>query len=346
MTSPLETTRTGVTEATHGEQARAVQVLLVLQVLAWSVMGASCAHTAAEPPFTLKPLGSNVWAAIDNPKAKAPGYSNAGFVIGTDGVAVIDTFASADAAKQLRAEIRKLTKLPIKFVINTHYHSDHVTGNGVFVQTGAVVFGHRNVRDWIHAENLRLLTEGAAAAHETVSPQLRATIEGLVPPAVVYDTGVDLYLGARRLQVRSFPGHTGGDSVVLLPDAKIAFAGDLFWRNTAPNTVDASTNPWTETLNTLTKDHAEYTFVPGHGDVGTAQDVVAFRQYLETLRQLVGAAQTEGKSHSAVVETVMGPLKAQYGRWDYFDIEAPANIREMEAELTGKKRVPVPLAVQ
>src|SRR5271165_2971771 len=93
--------------------------------------------------FTIKPLGNNVFAAIKAPNSKAG--SNAGFVIGDDGVAVIDTFQDADAAKQLLTEIRKLTKLPVKFVVNTHYHLDHVTGNGVFARAGAVIIAHRNV---------------------------------------------------------------------------------------------------------------------------------------------------------------------------------------------------------
>src|SRR5688572_8304467 len=86
------------------------------------------------PSFTLKQVGANVWAAIDNPAAKGVAAANGGFVIGDDGVAVIDSFASANAAKELLTEIRQRTKLPIRFVINTHYHGDHVGGNGVFAE--------------------------------------------------------------------------------------------------------------------------------------------------------------------------------------------------------------------
>jgi hypothetical protein len=87
-------------------------------------------------------------------------------------------------------------------------------------------------------------------------------------------------------------------------------------------------------------DEAGYAFVPGHGDVGNAQDVAAFRDYLTTLRKLVADAQAQGKSDGAVVEAVMTPLTEQYGQWDYFTYLAQPNILEMDAELRGKKRIP------
>src|SRR5260221_1831922 len=76
-------------------------------------------------PFQLKLIGPNIWAAIDDTKGDAG--ANAGFVVGDDGVAVIDTFENEAAAKALMKQINALTHLPIKFVINTHYHLDHLT---------------------------------------------------------------------------------------------------------------------------------------------------------------------------------------------------------------------------
>jgi glyoxylase-like metal-dependent hydrolase (beta-lactamase superfamily II) len=66
---------------------------------------------------------------------------------------VIDT--APNAGKALLAEIRQRTKLPIEFVVNTHYHPDHVANNGVFTEAGATILAHRNVRGWIHKENLK-----------------------------------------------------------------------------------------------------------------------------------------------------------------------------------------------
>src|ERR1700730_5846163 len=217
-----------------GNSTGAMRVFLLPHVLLLCASSAKCAQRFAELPFTLKQVGPNAWAAIDNHKARASSGANAGFVIGEDGVAVIDTFASTEAATKLLAEIRKVTKAPVRFVVNTHYHLDHVAGNGVFAGAGALVLAQRNVRDWIHTENLRMMTTAAAAAHDIITAEQRAVVEALVPPSVVYDEAVDLYLGSREIQVRRFPGHTGGGSVVLVPDAEIAFAGDLLWRHHVP----------------------------------------------------------------------------------------------------------------
>ena len=132
------------------------------------------AQQPAESPYTLKQVGPNAWAAIDNSNAKAPAGANAGFVIGDDGVVVIDTFASADAATRLLADIRMRTTAPVKFVVNTHYHADHVAGNAVFANTGATVVAQRNVRGWIHTENLKFLGPNP-------KPEQKAFIDTLRP---------------------------------------------------------------------------------------------------------------------------------------------------------------------
>jgi cyclase len=212
--------------------------------------------------FTLKPLGHNVYAAIDNAKGEAG--ANAGFVIGEEGVAVIDTFENPEAAKQMLTEIRKLTKLPVKYVINTHYHIDHVTGNRIFQEAGAVVFAQRNVWTWIHTEDLKFFGK-------EIKPEEKAMVEQLGAPDVVYDSGVTLFLGSRRLDVRVYPGHTGGDSVAFIDDAAVVFGGDLFWRNTLPNLIDATTAAWLATLDSIASAAPSATFVPGQVKIRSAR---------------------------------------------------------------------------
>jgi cyclase len=302
---------------------------------------ASCAPSTLEPSFTLTQVGPNVWAAIPNPRSSAPASANTGFVIGDDGVAVVDASMSIDAqgslgtetAKELLAAIRAKTKLPVRYVINTHHHADHVGGNAVFADAGAIVLGHRNVRRWIHTEHLRLLTKDS-------EPAVKVFMEAMVPPTVTYSQAVDLHLGSRTIRIQSYPGHTGGDSVVVIPDAKVVFAGDLLWRDMVPTLVDASTKPLIETLDTLARTEPGATFVPGHGEVGSAKDVAAFREYVVTLRTLVADAQAAHKSGQALADAVMPSLTAKYGRWQGFEYAARPSVLEMESELRGTKRIP------
>jgi glyoxylase-like metal-dependent hydrolase (beta-lactamase superfamily II) len=80
--------------------------------------------------FTVKKIGEGVYAAISPDRSKAG--SNAGFIVGSDSVLVVDTFIGVEPAKELLAEIRNVTDLPIRYVVNTHYHLDHTGGNAVF----------------------------------------------------------------------------------------------------------------------------------------------------------------------------------------------------------------------
>jgi len=322
---------------------RRLFLALLLGVCVMRGSGVTGAQNAAAPSFTLKPIGPNVWAAISNPQSPAAAGANTGFVIGDDGVAVIDTTLNVDAeghfgtlpAQQLLAAIRNLTTLPIRFVINTHYHLDHTGANAVFEKAGAIAVAQDNVRGWITSENLRLLGNAIKTPQKTF-------IESIPPPSVTFDREMDLHLGSRTIHLRSFPGHTGGDSVVFIPDAKVVFAGDLLWHDMVPNLIDASTQPWIDTLSTLTRNEPNATFVPGHGDVGNAQDVGAFRDYLVTLRKLVSDAQARGQSGEALADAIIPALADKYSRWDAFKYLARVNILETDAELRGNKRIPEP----
>ena len=307
----------------------------------------SCAVLMAQSPggalpFQLKLIGLNIWAAIDD--AKGDAGANAGFVVGDDGVAVIDTFENEAAAKALLDQIHALTHLPIKFVINTHYHLDHVAGNRVFEQRGAVIVGHHSVRAWIHTENLKFFGD-------KIKPEQKAMVQNLAAPEVTYDTGVTLFLGSRRIEVTYMQGHTGGDSVVSIPDAGIVFCGDLFWRHTLPNLIDATTATWISTLSEFTTQKDDtlpnsalpraVIFVPGHGDVGNADDVQEFMGYLEWLRGAVKRGVDANKKGDTLVAAVLPEMAEKYGSWEFFKDFSRSNILDAGAELEGSKRNPV-----
>jgi glyoxylase-like metal-dependent hydrolase (beta-lactamase superfamily II) len=286
---------------------------------------------AAAPDFRLQKIANGVWAAIVNDEGLAGG--NAGFVIGDDGVLVIDTFQDPRPARVLLGEIRKLTPLPIRFVVNTHYHLDHVNGNDVFAAAGATIVAHRNVRAWMRTENIKMLDP-------PVTPEKKARVQSLTLPTMVHDSHVELYLGSRRINVRYYAGHTGGDSVVWIPDAHVMFCGDMLWKQHVPNLIDASTKAWLESLDAMQKDYGTSTWVPGHGEIANGQDVGTFRKYLADLRAGVNREQAAGKSGDALVQALLPGLKASYGKWGFFNDYAALDIEQTAQELLGTKRLP------
>ena len=295
------------------------------------VVLSSVAFAADAADFTVKKIADGVYAAVSPDRSK--GGSNAGFVVGSNGVLVVDTFQDVAPARDLLAEIRKITNLPIRFVVNTHYHLDHTGGNAVFAEAGATILAQRNLRGWLRTENLKFF--GA-----NPKPEDKARVEALVLPDQGYTDAVDIYLGSRLVQVRYMLGHTGGDSVVVVPDANVVFGGDLIWQKHLPNLIDAATSDWVKTLEKLLADHPSTTFVSGHGDVATPDDVRDFHDYLAALRDNVAKAQAAGKSGQDLVDTVSAQLKDKYGAWG-FQTFLPRNIQQTAAELTGSKKVPV-----
>lgn len=298
--------------------------LALLLVLA-SVLPAARGQTTEPTRFTVQELAPGVFAVLDR---EGRAGANAGFVIGADAVAVIDSFFHEDAARELLAHIRTQTARPIRYLINTHHHIDHVAGNAVFVKAGAQLVAHARVADWQRSENLRLLGP-------RLTPALRERIGQLPEPQLLVQAAMSLDLGGgRQLLLRHWPGHTGGDLVVQVSDAPVRFLGDLLWQAAIPNLVDAMPAAWRATLASLAAESSPALwYVPGHGAPARVQALLDLADYLAALEQAVREAGTDA-------ERAVAQLKPRFGHWAFFRGLAPANVRDQQAELEGRKRVP------
>ena len=305
-------------------------------VAALAFGGAASAQTPPPPlPFVLKQVGPGVYAAIDGPEHKAG--SNAGFVIGDDGVLVVDAFINSDAARALVREIHRLTRKPIRYVVNTHYHLDHTGGDQALREAGAIIIAHKNVRGWVRTNNINLFGD-------RITPELKARIAAVPLPDLVTDKDLIVWLGARKVVVQTVLGHTGGDLTIYVPDANVLFTGDMLWRKVPPNLIDGSVKEWLATDAAFERlpDAGQTTYVPGHGDVADVKDVRDFRSYLLDLEKLVAEGRKARLKDDALVQYVEPKLKARHADWTISDRAAAAEVRYMDQELAGTKKRPAP----
>ena len=336
---------------------------LIFSVISIAVTVVPAASPAIAPPpgeddFQLVKVADGVYAAIAKSGGLASG--NAGFVIGEDGVLIFDTFFTPLAIEELISEIQSLTKLPIKYAINSHYHLDHTGGNQVLVARGIPIIAHDNVMIWQTTKNKRFLptaedlqkrkADAEKKLSETPEDQKdkRAQLERqirrsdailsikLTNPTKTFGSGtLRLKLGKREVILATLPGHTGGDVFAYVPDANVVFTGDLGWSKTLPNLVDATVNDWIPTLDKILIQYPTAKFVPGHGNVAEAAEIRDFRDYLDNLRNRVKQGIATGLTIDQAKQQLALPDKYKSFAFQNF---AAANVEDMYKELKGTKQ--------
>ncbi len=250
---------------------------------------------------------------------------NVGFVVGSESVAVIDTGGSARAGTQLRRAVRAVTELPIRFVVNTHVHPDHIMGNAAFVGDGPQFIGHRNLPRAIAERGSHYLRR----LHEELGPAAEGS--RLLPPAVTVDDVVDLDLGGRVLRLKAFPpAHTDTDLTVFDVKTAVLWTGDLLFIERLP-VIDGSLKGWLSVTEELRRTEATL-LVPGHGPPTASGDVAldAQERYLRAMLAEIRAVIARGGSIEQAVETVGA---SERNNWVLYDSYNPRNVVTAYTEL-------------
>ncbi|MBV8504151.1 MAG: MBL fold metallo-hydrolase [Paucibacter sp.] len=212
--------------------------------------------------------------------------SNAGILIGPEGVVLFDALGSPALARSLVETVKSLTDKPITHVILSHYHADHVYGLQVFKELGVKIIAHADGRDYLNSE--------------TAALRLKASLEaGLVEPGthlVSADEWIDretrLRAGGLDLIITPVgPAHTPEDLAVWLPSDSLVLAGDIVFRGRIPYVGQADSLHWIASLDRLLEWPVKIV-VPGHGPASTNArvDLLQTRDYLAYLRATMGRA--------------------------------------------------------
>lgn len=252
---------------------------------------ASVAAAAAEP-MRVQPVADKVWfvqgeAALGS-SANRNFISNAGFVVTPEGVVVVDALGSPALADELIAAIRQVTTQPIRYLIVTHYHADHIYGLQAFKAAGATVIAQRAGRDYLNSDTAALrLTVSRDELFPWIDERTR-----LVPADRWLDDDTVLELGGERFHIHLVgPAHTPEDLVVHAEQAGVMFAGDLVFRGRIPFVGQADSRQWIASLGRLIAFKPRIV-VPGHGPVSTEPlaDLQLTRDYLVHLRKTMAEA--------------------------------------------------------
>jgi quinoprotein relay system zinc metallohydrolase 2 len=286
---------------------------LTLCVLAAAQQTPTRSH-AGDAAFALDEIAPGLFmhpgAIAAMTQANQGAIANLGFVVGAQAVAVIDTGGSVREGRAFLAAIRARTPLPIRYVINTHMHPDHVFGNAAFA--GATFVGHKNLPRALSTRGSFYLS----AFRRSLGGELMDEVQ-IIPPTELVDTVTELDLGGRRLRLEAWPAaHTDNDLTVFDSTSGTLFAGDLVFVEHVP-VLDGSLLGWMKVLDALQQRPVSH-LIPGHGPARDDwQAALAAEQgYLQRLASDLRAAIARGDP-LAVAATHAGQSEAP--RWQLFE---------------------------
>ncbi len=251
--------------------------------------------------------------------------ANIGFIVGKKCVAIIDTGGSISVGKRLRQALRKITQIPICYVINTHGHFDHVLGNYAFKNDNPKFIGHKALREAINNNRQFFLESFSTSLGTNAKPNW------IIGPSIIVNKTLTLDLGERKLNLRAHgTAHTNNDLSVYDIKTKTLWVSDLLFIKHIP-VINGSINGWIDQTEDLLNSDAEQ-IVAGHGPLteNWKSAVKAQTKYLKELRSEIRDIQKNGGIIETAIETVG---RTQSERWLLYNEYHKRNVSRAFAEL-------------
>jgi quinoprotein relay system zinc metallohydrolase 2 len=295
-----------------------------------AVLLIACAHADVnDNEFTLENLGEGIYVHHGKHLDIDTGYQgdicNISFIVGSKGVAVIDTGGSLKVGNQLRNAIKKVTDKPILYVINTHVHPDHIYGNAAFLQDKPQFIGHEKL-----ADAMELRKEAYAKLNEKFLGE-DAKGSDIVKPNIAVKETMKFDLGDRTLSITPYPvAHTNTDITVIDSKTSTLLTGDLLFIERTP-VVEGDIKGLIAAIDVI-KTYPVKRVIPGHGPV--AEDWMTAlnneQRYLNAVLTDVRSAIKNGDSMEHAMDTAAANER---GKWVLFDVANRRNVNTIFSAL-------------
>jgi len=252
------------------------------------------------------------------------GGGNIGVSVGTDGILIVDD-QYAPLADKIKAALKTLGEGKLKFILNTHWHEDHTSGNAVF-GPDAPIIAHTNVR--------KRLAEGMNLPNRVTRPAPKEAL-----PVITFDHSLSVHFNGEDIRVIHVPsGHTDGDSVIYFPSVNVVHMGDLFFVDRFPFVDLASggdVEGYTKNVgDVLARLPAGAKIIPGHGPLANAEDLKRFHNMLVTTTDIVRKKIAAGKM---VSEIQSEGLQEEWKSWGSGFIKQDVWLATIFASLSRKR---------
>jgi cyclase len=285
------------------------RILIAIAVFGFVIVAprAGSAQGIAASDYAITKLNDNLYfiGAATKPINREGG--NNLLLIGENYALLVDG-DSATNVEVLRQVIRSVTDKPIRLVINTHYHYDHVNANESFAKDGAVIVAHENVRRRMSED---IVSEDTGTTFPAAPLAAR--------PTVTFLRQQSFFLAGERIDAKHEVAHTDTDSVLYLREANVVHTGDVFFNHMFPF-IDRATGGGIDKMIRATKEiireiDDQTVVVPGHGDLANKQALVEYLRMLETARHRINALIRNGLSQEQVIAAK--PLAEYDATWSW-----------------------------